>query len=101
MGKTEAASGGQQCPELSESRDCNTQGCAAARNCQVSEWGAFTPCSVKCGGGTQKHTRKVITQAENGGQECPSLSESRDCNQQGCVDSSDDETAAAAKQSAS
>lgn len=57
---------------------------AAVINCAVSEWTAWTPCSVVCGGGTQSRTRTVVEAPFNGGSACPALSETQTCNNQGC-----------------
>merc|ERR1711988_381782 len=76
---------GQQCPMLTESRQCNTQGCPTPTDCKVSPWGDFDKCTKSCGGGMQKRVRTVIEAATNGGS-CPQLAEQRKCNTQGCAD---------------
>ena len=80
---TSPSNGGEPCPELSESRSCNTQACPPPQDCVVSDW-SWGECSVACGGGTQLGTRTVTTPASNGGEPCPELSESRSCNTQAC-----------------
>lgn len=77
----EAANGGEQCPALKETRQCNTQQCA--KDCQVSEWSKWSECSRTCGGGTQTRTRTITSPAVAGG-ECPVLSETQACNSQSC-----------------
>ena len=51
-------------------------------------WGAYdawSTCSKTCGGGVQIRTRKVHTDAENGGTACSGLSaEQQDCNTGTC-----------------
>ena len=54
-------------------------------DCQVSNWSAWSACSASCGGGTQTRTRSVLVQPENGGANCPVLTESRQCNTQPCT----------------
>ena len=53
-------------------------------DCSVGEFGDFSVCSKTCGGGTQSRTRKVITPKTGNGKECPSLEETRECNNQIC-----------------
>lgn len=74
--------GGQACPELEQTRACNTQACPI--NCAVSAWGAWSDCSKTCGTGTQKQTRTVTTQPQHNGNACPSLEQSRNCNTDAC-----------------
>jgi len=53
---------------------------------QVSAWSDWSACSAPCGGGTQTRTRTCTTQPANGGAPCPSLSESKSCNTQACME---------------
>ena len=52
-------------------------------NCEVSDW-TKGACSAPCGGGTEIQTRTVTVQSQNGGQECPPLTQTQPCNQQAC-----------------
>jgi hypothetical protein len=52
--------------------------------CQVSDWGAFQPCTKQCGGGTETRTRTILTPALGGGAPCPALVETRACNPMPC-----------------
>jgi hypothetical protein len=81
---SEAGEGGAACPVLSETRDCNTQGCPAPVDCKVGEWGDYTECDAPCGGGTQSRNRQIEIEAANGGVTCPVTVESRNCNTEGC-----------------
>ena len=47
---------GSVCPPLSETRVCNDKACAI--NCEISQWGEWTECSVPCGGSTNKAKAK-------------------------------------------
>jgi len=53
-------------------------------NCAVNAWGAWGACDKECGGGSQTRTRTIKTQPEQGGQACPSLTETRECNTEAC-----------------
>ena len=78
----EAKYGGNECPPLSETQDCNTQPCPI--NCEVGKWSEWSECSAKCGGGKQSRARTITQEAKYGGNECPPLSETQDCNTQPC-----------------
>ncbi len=73
---------GAECPPLSETQSCNTQGCPV--DCQVSSWGTWSTCDKSCGGGTQTRSRTVTVQSQNGGATCPALTETQACNTQAC-----------------
>ena len=75
----QSENGGDACPSLSE-----TSNCSCPINCTVSGWSEWSDCDKTCDGGTQTHTRTVITNPQYGGQACPSLSETRDCNTRPC-----------------
>jgi hypothetical protein len=79
---TQPAYGGEPCPPLQETQSCNIQGCAV--DCEVSDWGEWSACDKKCGGGTQVRKRTITKQSENGGKGCPALLETKTCNTQGC-----------------
>merc|ERR1719245_2767274 len=59
-------------------------------SCQVSNWTGWSSCSETCGTGTQKRTRTVTRQPEQGqnglpsGQACPGLEQTQNCNTQAC-----------------
>jgi len=79
---TPSAFGGKECPALTETISCNTNGCPV--NCQVSNWGPFTDCSADCNGGIKKRKRKILVDPKNGGEPCPNLTESVPCNTHSC-----------------
>ena len=58
--------------------------CPVPIDCEVSEWDEWSECDATCGGGTQYRSRTATTQAEHGGEECPELSEMRECNTDDC-----------------
>jgi len=55
-----------------------------AVDCEVTDWGKWSGCSVTCGNGTETRNRSVTVQQENLGKECPDLVESRACNPDPC-----------------
>lgn len=79
---TPAANGGAPCPSLIDTVSCNTQPCPV--DCVVSDWSAWGPCSAPCGGGTQTRSRTVLTFPANGGQPCPQMTQTQDCNTLPC-----------------
>jgi len=59
-------------------------------DCVMGEWTKTdandqpTTCSKKCGGGTQKESRKITTPAANGGKECEALQRNAKCATEAC-----------------
>ena len=74
--------GGETCPPLSDTQECNTQPCPI--NCEVGDWSQWSDCSVKCGGGTQNRSRNITVDVKYGGETCPPLSDTQECNTQPC-----------------
>ena len=74
--------GGLECPRLEDVRNCNQKPCP--QNCEVSPWTDFSYCSADCGGGTQTRTRYIVKPPLYGGEECPELSETANCNEKPC-----------------
>ena len=46
--------GGKTCPHLDEEKLCNKHACAI--DCEMSDYGSWSTCSLSCGGGTQTAT---------------------------------------------
>ena len=78
-----AEHGGYVCPSLKSAQACNTVACPV--DCVVSLFGAWDACTHTCGAGLQHHTRRVIVDAEHGGQACPTLTGNQVCNAQPCA----------------
>lgn len=55
------------------------------RDCIVSSWGSWSSCSKSCGGGVQRKTRRVLYPAKFGGSACPTLTLTKRCNTQACL----------------
>jgi hypothetical protein len=75
---------GVACPQLSAELPCNDKPCPT--DCAVAEWVKWSECSKACGGGTTKRTRKVVSQATDGGRTCPMLEQRKSCNVGRCSD---------------
>ncbi|XP_015763716.1 PREDICTED: somatomedin-B and thrombospondin type-1 domain-containing protein-like [Acropora digitifera] len=54
------------------------------RDCEVSPWSDWGPCSPRCGVGVSQRTRTVLFLPVNGGKECPALIENKGCLKQLC-----------------
>jgi Spondin-like TSP1 domain/Thrombospondin type 1 domain len=80
--ETDTAHGGDACPELTESRVCNSNPCPV--DCKVGAWSEWSACSKECGPGEQTRTRIIDTASAHGGLECPALSEKRECQNKPC-----------------
>jgi len=79
--------GGMGCDSVQEERSCNTGSCD--RNCKLSGWGPWSPCSAACGGGMTERSKKVVIPIRGQGK-CPKKRSRRryqkkKCNTQKCV----------------
>lgn len=48
-------------------------------DCELSEWSEWSPCSVNCGTGFSKQTRKILREPQNDGQKCGKLVKRKRC----------------------
>ena len=69
--------GGGACGTLLETRACNKHDCPV--NCIVSDWTAWSDCSLSCGRGSTTRSRVVTTAVQGSGQACPALTDSTFC----------------------
>jgi len=67
---------------LSAERRCNLGPCPV--NCILAEWGGWSKCSSKCGGGMANRVRDVKTPMQYGGKQCGSTGEAKQCNVDAC-----------------
>jgi len=79
--------GGMTCNTVEESRPCATMSCD--RNCLLSRWTDWTPCSMACDGGFQEQFRHVAIPTRGFGK-CPTATShfrynKRQCNEQKCT----------------
>merc|ERR1719162_1036050 len=75
-------SGGCKCLPLSAEKKCNLSPCPI--NCRLAEWGGWSKCSAKCGGGMANRVRDVKTPMQYAGKQCGSTSEAKPCNVDAC-----------------
>lgn len=84
---TKPKHGGEGCKAVAKARTCNLGSCD--RDCVLSEWSSWSPCSVACGGGLQKRTKKVLVEQRGSGRCEKATSSGRSgeqmCNVQECV----------------
>jgi len=67
---------------LSAEKKCNLSPCPI--NCRLAEWGGWSKCSAKCGGGMANRVRDVKTPMQYAGKQCGSTSEAKPCNVDAC-----------------
>merc|ERR1719433_1060051 len=84
---TKPKNGGKGCDSVQEERSCNTGSCD--RNCKLSDWSEWSPCSMACSGGITKRYKKVVVPIRGQGK-CPKKKnpdrfETTKCNKQDCV----------------
>uniref|UniRef100_A0A0G4F982 WSC domain-containing protein n=1 Tax=Chromera velia CCMP2878 TaxID=1169474 RepID=A0A0G4F982_9ALVE len=83
-----AQHGGDACPpsaEMVDTQMCNPEPCPVP--CQVSEWGAFDECTATCGRGSRTRQKKILAEAQNGGEACPTddaLTQTVPCKDRDC-----------------
>jgi hypothetical protein len=77
-----AGAGGAPCGQLTASRSCAEQDCPV--DCKMSTFGAWSDCSLSCGGGSQSRSRSASVNQAYGGITCPAATEMRTCNSQDC-----------------
>jgi len=73
---------GTRCPPTEMRRSCNTDSCPV--DCKVDVWSEWSECTADCDGGVKTRIRSKTVEAENGGDPCPSTSESIQCNVDAC-----------------
>eukprot|EP00747_Dinoflagellata_sp_TGD_P208136 gnl/TRDRNA2_/TRDRNA2_81650_c0_seq1.p1 gnl/TRDRNA2_/TRDRNA2_81650_c0~~gnl/TRDRNA2_/TRDRNA2_81650_c0_seq1.p1 ORF type:complete len:807 (-),score=186.69 gnl/TRDRNA2_/TRDRNA2_81650_c0_seq1:85-2505(-) len=78
--------GGDACPELVNTRVCNSETCN--RDCVLHRWSGWSGCSRSCNGGTQTKTRGVKRGSRGSGscpgRESPERLRTKPCNESPC-----------------
>jgi hypothetical protein len=74
--------GGCKCLPLSAKKYCNYQPCPV--DCKLAQWGGWSKCSSKCGGGVANRVRDVIVPMRHEGKPCSDTTESKTCNMAAC-----------------
>jgi len=74
--------GGCKCLPLSAKKYCNYQPCPV--DCKLAQWGGWSKCSSKCGGGIAQRVRDVIVPMRHEGKPCSDTTESKTCNMAAC-----------------
>jgi len=79
--------GGIACNTAEETEACNTMSCD--RDCTLTEWTPWEPCSVACGTGFQNSVKHVIIPTRGFGkcpkEDGPERARTQECNTQPCV----------------
>ncbi|CDJ47042.1 thrombospondin type 1 domain-containing protein, putative [Eimeria brunetti] len=83
---SEAQFGGEPCAETEQTADCSLE-TACIRDCLLSNWSEWGPCSATCGGGYKQRHREVVEAPINGGDPCESLEEFEPCAEFSCFGS--------------
>ena len=84
---TKPKNGGKGCDAVQEERPCNTGSCD--RDCKLSGWSDWAPCSMACSGGITTRFKSVVVPIRGQGK-CPKKKsrrrfQKRKCNKQDCV----------------
>merc|ERR1719189_475637 len=84
---TKPKNGGRGCDSVQEERSCNTGSCD--RNCMLSDWSEWSPCTMACSGGITNRVKKVVVPIRGQGK-CPTTKnpdrfETEKCNNQPCI----------------
>jgi len=79
---TNSKFGGKACPQMFESRDCNTQNCPV--DCIIGKWTKASKCTKSCGNGWRHHRRNILVNSRYGGKSCPNTDAKTACNTQPC-----------------
>merc|ERR1719478_1616136 len=74
--------GGTKCLPLAAIKGCNHQPCPV--DCQLHQWGGWSKCSAKCGGGVTQRLRDVKMAMKYNGKPCGQTSQSKACNAAAC-----------------
>eukprot|EP00440_Ansanella_granifera_P067406 gb/GFBE01073112.1/.p1 GENE.gb/GFBE01073112.1/~~gb/GFBE01073112.1/.p1 ORF type:complete len:1141 (+),score=216.96 gb/GFBE01073112.1/:1-3423(+) len=72
-----AVAGGKKCEGASRDEEvCMLRACP--KDCVLSDWSSWEPCSASCGNGTTTRHRSLVSDAEGGGMACAAIVHSED-----------------------
>jgi len=74
--------GGSKCLPLSAMKSCNNHPCPV--NCKLHQWGGWSKCSAKCGGGVTQRLRDVKMAMKYNGKPCGETNQAKACNAEAC-----------------
>jgi len=74
--------GGTKCLPLSAMKSCNNSPCPV--DCRLHQWGGWSKCSAKCGGGVTQRLRDVKQAMKYMGKPCGKTSQTKVCNGAAC-----------------
>jgi hypothetical protein len=81
---TQPDNGGEECGPGSDVQDCNVASCD--RDCEISDWTVWGPCSKACNSGTQERIKEEISPKVANGEECAHHMDATRYEQQTCND---------------
>jgi len=74
--------GGTKCLPLAAMGSCNNFPCPV--DCKLHQWGGWSKCSAKCGGGVTQRVRDVKRAMMYNGKPCGQTSQAKPCNVEAC-----------------
>merc|ERR1719217_1806657 len=74
--------GGTKCLPLVAMASCNNHPCPV--DCKLHQWGGWSKCSAKCGGGVTQRVRDVKRAMMYNGKPCGQTSQTKACNVEAC-----------------
>jgi hypothetical protein len=74
--------GGTKCLPLAAMASCNNHPCPV--DCKLHQWGGWSKCSAKCGGGVTQRVRDVKRAMMYNGKPCGQTSQAKACNVEAC-----------------
>ena len=76
--------GGEECPGLFETKECEDRACPDPRACDMSSWTEWSSCSVGCGGGKAFRFRSITRHPTDTTATCPRTEQYKKCNLDMC-----------------
>jgi len=84
---TKPMRGGEGCEAVATTEACETQSCD--KDCVLSSWGAWGPCSMACNGGIQQRRtsvlEKIVANGRCAAEDSSSRLQEQNCNMNACI----------------